>query len=92
MIKHVSIHITGRVQGVHYRASAQREAQRLGLTGFVRNEDDGSVYLEAEGDDGTLQQLVDWCHHGPPLAQVQSVHVIEGTVKGFPDFRISRGF
>lgn len=71
MIK--SIHITGRVQGVFFRASTQKKALQLNLTGFVQNQPDGSVYIEAKGSRHNLQQLIDWCHQGPRFARVQSV-------------------
>ena len=47
---HINIHITGRVQGVNFRTYTKEKAEELGILGFVRNETDGSVYLEAEGD------------------------------------------
>lgn len=65
--------ISGRVQGIAYRAYTQREATQLGLTGWVRNCPDGRVELVAEGEQGTLQQLVLWCHQGPPAAIVTDV-------------------
>ncbi len=65
--------ITGRVQGVAYRAYTQREATRLGLTGWVRNCPDGRVEWVAEGERETLEQLVVWCHQGSPLARVAEV-------------------
>lgn len=70
-----SIRIYGKVQGVWFRASTKAEAERLGLTGFVKNEQDGSVYLEARGDSEELLQLIDWCRHGPELAEVRDVVV-----------------
>lgn len=88
--KHFAIRITGKVQGVYYRASAAEEARRLQLTGFVRNEPDGSVYLEAEGEEEALQQLVAWCRKGPPRARVEQVVVNEGELKHFVSFEIRR--
>ena len=64
--------VTGVVQGVNYRAMARREAERLGLGGFARNEPDGSVTVEAEGDPAALVEFARWCEHGPPLARVDS--------------------
>ena len=61
------------MQGVWFRASTQKEALRLGLSGFVRNEPDGSVYLEATGTQEQLASMVDWCRHGPELAVVAGV-------------------
>ena len=65
--------VTGRVQGVAYRASTVFEARALGLTGWVRNRADGSVELEAQGDDDGVAALVAWCAHGPPAARVTGV-------------------
>ncbi len=71
MRKHLSIGIRGRVQGVGFRYSAAREAEKLHLAGFARNEDDGSVYIEAEGEEGKLKTFVGWCHKGPWFAKVE---------------------
>jgi acylphosphatase len=72
---HARIHcfVSGRVQGVSYRAYTQREATQLGLTGWVRNCPDGRVELVAEGEPEALQQLILWCHQGPPAARVTHV-------------------
>jgi acylphosphatase len=67
------IRVFGRVQGVFYRQSARREAQQRGLTGFARNEPDGSVTLDVEGDPAAIEQFVEWCHHGPAGAVVERV-------------------
>jgi acylphosphatase len=65
--------VRGRVQGVAFRMSAQRVAARLGLTGWVRNQADGSVALEAQGDSSRVDDLLGWCGHGPPGARVTGV-------------------
>ena len=68
------LRIRGRVQGVFYRASAQREAVRLGLTGWVRNRRDGSVEALAVGPrPAALDAFETWCRTGPPSARVESV-------------------
>lgn len=87
---HYDIRVYGKVQGVWYRASTRQKAEELGLTGFVQNMPDGSVYIEAEGPKDRLDALVAWCHEGPPLARVARVEVQEGPVKGFSDFVIRR--
>lgn len=69
----LALRIEGTVQGVSFRASARAEAQRLGLTGWVRNEDDGSVSAEAQGEPAPLQAFVAWCHKGPSAANVTAV-------------------
>lgn len=86
MIKRYRIRITGVVQGVFYRMSAKTEAQRLGLAGFVRNEPDGSVYAEAEGEAETLERFLAWCRRGPPHASVDKVKFTEETPQGFSGF------
>lgn len=70
----VHLSITGAVQGVFYRASMQSEARRLGLDGWVRNRSDGSVEAQVQGPPARVQQMVQWCHAGPPRARVQAVH------------------
>lgn len=73
--KRARVRIQGVVQGVYYRASARDEAQRLGLTGWVRNTDEGDVLLEAQGPADRLDALVAWCWKGPPAARVDDVVV-----------------
>jgi acylphosphatase len=65
-------------------------AEQYSINGFVRNEKDGSVYIEAEGEEENLKQFVAWCHHGPPHAEVQQVDLKEGSVQGFKKFEITR--
>jgi acylphosphatase len=67
--------VSGRVQGVSFRAATCREARRLGVVGWVRNLPDGTVELEAEGDDARIVDLLAWCAHGPPAARVSRVSV-----------------
>jgi acylphosphatase len=74
--------VTGRVQGVSYRASTADEASRLGVVGWVRNLPDGSVELEAEGDPARIAELLRWCEHGPPAARVTHVAVEERAPTG----------
>ena len=69
--------MTGRVQGVSYRAATASEARRLGLVGWVRNRVDGTVELEAEGADDRVAALLAWCEHGPPAARVSRVQAEE---------------
>lgn len=65
--------VSGRVQGVAFRWSARDEATRLGLTGWVRNEPDGRVLLEAQGERARTEAFLEWCKLGPPGARVTSV-------------------
>ena len=74
-MKRVRIIVQGRVQGVYYRASARDQARRLNLSGRTHNCLDGSVELVAEGESIQLEQLIAWCHSGPPAAVVTRVEV-----------------
>jgi acylphosphatase len=65
--------VTGRVQGVFFRASTRNRAVELGLTGWVRNMPDGAVEVLACGDDAALEALQEWLHEGPPMARVSGV-------------------
>lgn len=83
--------VHGKVQGVFFRASTQEKAQELGLTGFVQNEPDGTVYLEAEGDATALEKLRQWAHEGPRRAKVEKVEAEEQQeLQGFEKFEQRR--
>lgn len=69
----LSARITGRVQGVGFRNFTRMRARRLGVTGWVRNERDGSVRLEAEGSRGALEDLLESVEEGPRMARVEDV-------------------
>jgi len=90
MIVHKKIRVSGRVQGVFFRASAADVATSLGLKGFVLNEDTGSVYIEVEGDEGDVKRLIEWAKQGPPRAKVESVDVTDGAILGFKEFEVKR--
>jgi acylphosphatase len=85
---HLSIRVYGNVQGVFYRQNTLEKAQALGITGFVRNEPDSSVYLEAEGKPEDLEQLKKWCRKGPEMATVTRIETEEGETKGYSRFEI----
>ena len=86
-----SILVTGRVQGVFYRASTLEQAQLLNLTGWVKNLPDGGVEVLAEGPKYALEQLVEWCRMGPPAAEVDNVSARYGTFRDeFKTFTITR--
>jgi protein-L-isoaspartate(D-aspartate) O-methyltransferase len=76
-MKSVSVTVSGRVQGVYYRATAQQEARHLGLSGWVRNLSEGSVALHLQGDPAAVDAMLDWCRIGPPGAEVGWVQVDE---------------
>lgn len=71
------LRIHGRVQGVWYRESMRREAERLGVRGWVRNRMDGSVEAAVEGETGVIDLLIRWAHRGPEDARVQRVDVAD---------------
>jgi len=79
--------ISGRVQGVFYRASAQEEGMRLGLRGEVRNLPDGKVEAIVEGPRERIEEFIAWCRRGPPAARVDDVQVrwspAQGTFRSF---------
>jgi acylphosphatase len=83
------LRIQGRVQGVFFRASAREQAQRLGLTGWVRNLSDGSVEVAAQGPKAQVDQLVAWSRRGPRQARVDGVEVAtESPQEGEHSFRV----
>ncbi|MCP4121265.1 MAG: acylphosphatase [Bacteroidetes bacterium] len=82
------IWIKGKVQGVWFRASAKKEADRLRVKGFVENELDGSVYAEAEG--AQAKKFVDWCRKGSQFASVEEIRIESQAVQGFKHFEIRR--
>lgn len=67
--------ISGRVQGVFFRDSTRQMAQSLGLTGYVKNLHDGRVEVVVEGEKEDVDQMIKWCHTGPPGAVVSSVEI-----------------
>lgn len=83
--------VRGLVQGVFYRASTVQEASRLSLTGWVKNERDGTVLLEAQGTKAAVDALLEWCKEGPAGAHVATVDVewIDDAV-GEVTFRVTR--
>jgi acylphosphatase len=89
-MKHYNITVSGKVQGVFYRQSTLDIANQLGLSGFVRNETNGNVYIEAEGTEELLSKFLEWCKKGPPRAAVNHVKFSEGEIKNFSSFEIRR--
>lgn len=70
-----SILVSGKVQGVFYRASTKEEATRLGLTGGVKNFPTGEVFIEVFGKQETIEKLIAWCKQGPPMSDVVDVSI-----------------
>lgn len=83
------IKIGGIVQGVGYRAFAQRKASQLGITGFARNLPDGSVEVLAQGDSELLRRLVEYLHEGPSLASIDNIEIAKRAPSSlYKEFRI----
>lgn len=78
--------IAGRVQGVGFRATTQAEARKRGVTGWVRNLADGRVEALLQGPRDQIDDLIRWCHKGPPSARVEKTEVIWETLKEFDGF------
>ena len=86
--RRVHLFISGRVQGVWYRASMSNEGAKIGLSGWVRNLDDGRVEAVVEGMEDDVEKMIAWCHKGPPMASVDDVVVEDETPTGKePPFR-----
>lgn len=86
----VDVEISGRVQGVGFRYSCQVEALRLGVHGWVRNNDfEGTVSGHFEGEPTAVDELVNWCHHGPPGARVSGVTVTATQPSGARRFTVT---
>jgi acylphosphatase len=89
-MKAVRLKIYGVVQGVFFRQNTQEKARELGINGWVRNCEDGTVEAEIEGDEKVLQRLIEWCHDGPQRASVDKVDVTPISLKNFSSFQIKR--
>ena len=87
-MKRVHVFISGRVQGVWFRAHTREKAEELGLSGWVRNLHDGRVEAVFEGEDKEVDEMVKWCHRGPPLSRVEKVDVEYEPPKGETGFAI----
>lgn len=82
--------IKGKVQGVFYRATAREVAEKLGLTGWVKNTEEGHVEAVVSGAEQPLQQFVEWCWQGPPRAVVTAVDIVHLPGDDFTGFRVIR--
>ena len=84
----VRILVSGLVQGVFFRFQAKEKADALGLKGWVRNNNDGSVEMVTEGTEHSIKQLEQWCWKGPPKAKVTGVSMTPEPLHDFADFQI----
>ena len=87
-MKCVHIHIYGRVQHKGFRFVAMQKAYQGGIRGHIQNKKDGSLYIEAEGEDEQLKVFIEWCKKGPMGAVVEEVTTEEGEIKNFTSFDI----
>lgn len=87
-IKHLNITVKGKVQGVSFRYTTKATADQLQVRGFVMNQPDGSVYIEAEAEEWNMQLFLDWCNEGPQGAVVNSVETNEAEIKNYRNFEI----
>ncbi|NNF98500.1 MAG: acylphosphatase [Desulfobacteraceae bacterium] len=88
---HTTAHviITGRVQGVFYRAETKRASERIGVTGWVRNRPDGSVEAVLQGSEDGVNRTIDWCQKGSPHSRVEKIDISwEDTTEIFDSFEI----
>ncbi len=85
---HFNIKIFGIVQGVNFRFFAKIRADELDIKGFVRNEPDDGVFIEAEGEKEALDKFIQWCKTGPSSAKITEVKIEEGDYKNLKEFSI----
>lgn len=88
MKKSLIINVYGKVQNVGFRYYTQKTALENHITGFVCNKTDGSVYIEAEGEESELESFVLWLHNGPDWARVSEVKTQETPLQDFKNFRV----
>jgi acylphosphatase len=86
MIKHFDIKIIGRVQGVAFRFGAAEAAKENNICGFASNEDDGSVHIEAEGEEENLARFLLWCKKGTSWSKVEKVEANESKIQNYSGF------
>ena len=84
------VFVSGRVQGVYYRATTRDTARERGVDGWVRNLDDGRVEAVFEGPEAAVESMLEWCHTGSPKARVDDVDVEYGDPGGIEGFEIRR--
>ena len=84
------VFVSGTVQGVFYRANTRDVANEHGVSGWVRNLDDGRVEAVFEGDEGSVEAVIEWCHAGSPQAHVENVAVAYEDPNGIEGFEIRR--
>ena len=86
----VHVFVSGRVQGVYYRATTQETARENSVSGWVKNLDDGRVEAVFEGNKDAVESMIEWCHTGSPKARVDDVEVEYSEPVGLDTFEIRR--
>ncbi|MFS8083337.1 MAG: acylphosphatase [Ginsengibacter sp.] len=89
-MKTIHLIISGKVQGVFFRASAKKKAKDLNLTGWVKNTLAGNVEIIASGESEVLEKYIKWCHNGPDNARVENVKINNREYYSFDTFEIIR--
>ena len=89
-MRHLNIIVYGKVQGVFFRATAKAVADQLGIKGITKNLSDGTVYIEAEGDNFSLELFLEFCHKGSDRAVVEKVESVDGEMKDYRNFEVLR--
>lgn len=89
-MKTIRLLIKGKVQGVFYRATAKRTAERFGINGWIKNTEEGDVEAEATGDEEALNAFIDWCKEGPANAHVTDVIIQQKELQEHDEFYIKR--
>lgn len=82
MKKRVRVLIMGRVLGVFFRQNTVEEARKRGVTGWVRNKEDGTVEAVLEGEEDKVNEMIEWCRRGPEHAEVEDIQVVEEEYRG----------
>ncbi|MFN5704670.1 MAG: acylphosphatase [bacterium] len=87
---HLNIIVKGKVQAVFFRQGTKAVADQLGVTGWVRNEKDGTVSIEAEATEMMMKNFLMWCNDGPDRAMVESVETSEAELQNFTNFIVKK--
>ncbi len=88
-MKTIHLVVSGRVQGVYFRAFTKKRALKLDITGFVSNQENGDVEIVAQAEQESLDSFINWCHEGPLMAKVENMDINElSTSEIFPNFEI----
>lgn len=88
MIRSIKVNIYGKVQGVGFRYSAMQKANEIGITGFVKNRTDGSVFMEIEAEPELIDEFILWCKKGPSWSAVDDVVVVDIPFNNYKNFSV----